>query len=170
VSWWLHIVLWTIYIDYHRLIITVHKYCRQRFLDNRQVHQELIKWVTKWLVPWFDCDGLLTCRGLNSNLGYFNCFTFIFVSFGESRLLVSWCASGRCGMSGSDEDRGKSRTPSAEDRGWSHRLGTRWSDDREVECRRVWFAPCTRRRVALVSWFSLKTKVDSLTVVWPRNH
>jgi hypothetical protein len=25
-------------------------------------------------------------------------FSFIFVSFGESRLLVSWCAGGRCGM------------------------------------------------------------------------
>jgi hypothetical protein len=25
------------------------------------------------------------------------CF-FIFVSFGETRLLVSWCAGGRCGM------------------------------------------------------------------------
>jgi hypothetical protein len=41
VSWWLHIVLWTIYFDYHCLIVTVHKYCQQRFLGNRQVHQEL---------------------------------------------------------------------------------------------------------------------------------
>jgi hypothetical protein len=24
-------------------------------------------------------------------------------------LLVSWCASGRCGMAGSDDDRGRSR-------------------------------------------------------------
>jgi hypothetical protein len=30
------------------------------------------------------------------------CFSFTFVSFGESRLLVSWCASGRCGMACSD--------------------------------------------------------------------
>jgi hypothetical protein len=30
-------------------------------------------------------------------------FSFIFVSFGESFLLVSWCASGRCGMACSDE-------------------------------------------------------------------
>jgi hypothetical protein len=29
-------------------------------------------------------------------------------------LLVSWCAGGRCGMTGSDENRGKSRKPSAE--------------------------------------------------------
>jgi hypothetical protein len=52
-------------------------------------------------------------------------FSFIFVSFGESCLLVSWCAGGRCGMACSDEDRGRSRRPGAEDRGWSHRLGTR---------------------------------------------
>jgi hypothetical protein len=56
-------------------------------------------------------------------------FSFIFVSFGESRLLVSWCAGGRCGMACSDEDRGRSRRPGAEDRGWSHRSGTRWSGD-----------------------------------------
>jgi hypothetical protein len=53
------------------------------------------------------------------------CFSFIFVSFGESRLLVSWCAVGRCGMACSDEDRDRSRRPDAEDRGWSHRSGTR---------------------------------------------
>jgi hypothetical protein len=37
------------------------------------------------------------------------CFSFIFVSFGESRLLVSWCAGGRCGKTCSDEDDGRSR-------------------------------------------------------------
>jgi hypothetical protein len=42
-------------------------------------------------------------------------FPFTFVSFGESRLLVSWCVDGRCGMTCSDEDRGRSRRPSAED-------------------------------------------------------
>jgi hypothetical protein len=47
-------------------------------------------------------------------------------------LLVSWCADGRCDMAGSDEDRGRSRRPSAEDRGWSHRSGTQWPDDQEV--------------------------------------
>jgi hypothetical protein len=52
----------------------------------------------------------------------------------ESRLLVSWCAGSRCGMTGRDEDRSRSRRPGAEDRGWSHRSGTRWSDDREVGC------------------------------------
>jgi hypothetical protein len=40
---------------------------------------------------------------------------FIFVSFRESRLLASWCAGDRCGMTGNDEDRGRSRRPVAED-------------------------------------------------------
>jgi hypothetical protein len=59
-------------------------------------------------------------------------------------LLVSWCAGGRCDMVCSDEDRDRSMRPGAEDRGWSHRLGTRW------------------RLGARVSWLSLKTKVDGL--------
>jgi hypothetical protein len=35
-------------------------------------------------------------------------------------------------MVGSAENRGRSRIPGVEDRGWSHRLGTRWPNDREV--------------------------------------
>jgi hypothetical protein len=61
----------------------------------------------------------------------FVCFTFIFVSVGESYLLVSWCASGMCGMSCSDEDRGRSRRLGAEDRGWSHGLSTQSPVDQE---------------------------------------
>jgi hypothetical protein len=53
-------------------------------------------------------------------------------SFGESYLLVSWCVGGRCGMTDSDEDCGRSRRHGAEDQRWSHRLGTRWPDNREV--------------------------------------
>ena len=34
-------------------------------------------------------------------------------------MLVSLCAGSRCDMAGSDEDRGRSRRPGAEDRGWS---------------------------------------------------
>jgi hypothetical protein len=45
------------------------------------------------------------------------CFYFIFVSLGESHLLVSWCVGGRCDMACSDEDHGRSRRPGAEDRG-----------------------------------------------------
>jgi hypothetical protein len=72
----------------------------------------------------FDCDESLTWRCLNSNPGHFVCFTFIFVLFGESRLLVLWCAYDRCDMTSSDEYRGRSRRPGAEDWGWSHRSGT----------------------------------------------
>jgi hypothetical protein len=60
------------------------------------------------------------------------CFSFIFVSFGESRLLVLWCAGGRCGMVCSDENHGTSRSPGVEDQGWSHRSDTQWPGDREV--------------------------------------
>jgi hypothetical protein len=60
------------------------------------------------------------------------CFSFTFVSFRESCLLVSLCAGGRCGMTCSDKDRDRSKRPGTEDRGWSHRLGTRWPGDREV--------------------------------------
>jgi hypothetical protein len=56
-------------------------------------------------------------------------FSFIFVSLGESCLLVSWCAGGRCDMTCNDEDHDMSRRPDAEDREWSHRSGTRWPDD-----------------------------------------
>jgi hypothetical protein len=90
------------------------------------------------------------------------CFSFIFVSFGESCLLVSWCAGGRCGMTCSDEDHGRSRRPGVEDWGWSHRSGTRWSGGREVGWRRVRSAPDMWRLGARVSWLSLKTKVDGL--------
>jgi hypothetical protein len=34
-------------------------------------------------------------------------------------LLVLWCVDDRCDLADSDEDRGRSRRPSAEDRGWS---------------------------------------------------
>jgi hypothetical protein len=73
-------------------------------------------------------------------------------------------------MACSDEDHDRSRRPDAEDRGWSHRSGTRWSSDREVGWRCVRSAPCTWRRGAWVSWLSLKIKVDGLSVVWPQNH
>jgi hypothetical protein len=84
-------------------------------------------------------------------------------------LLVSWCAGGRCGMADSDEDHGRSRRPGAEDRGWSHMSGTQWPGDQEVGWHCVQSASCTWRRGARVSWFSLKTKVNSLSMVWPQN-
>jgi hypothetical protein len=76
------------------------------------------------------------------NPGWFSCFTFILVSVGESCLLISWCAGGRCGMACSDEDLGRSRRPGAEDWGWSHGSGTRWLSDQDVRWHRVRSAPC----------------------------
>jgi hypothetical protein len=90
------------------------------------------------------------------------CFSFIFVSFRESCLLVSWCVGGRCGMACSDENRGRSRRPGAEDQRRSHKSGTRWPGGREVGWRRMWSAPGMWRLGAWVSWLSLKTKVDGL--------
>jgi hypothetical protein len=92
-------------------------------------------------------------------------FSLTFVSFGESRSLVSWCAGGRCNMACSDEDCGRSRRPGAEDRGWLHRSDTRWPSGRQVGWRRVRSTPGTWRLGARVSWLSLKTKVDGLWMV-----
>jgi hypothetical protein len=69
-------------------------------------------------------------------------------------------------MACSDEDRGRSRRPGAEDRGWSHRSDTRWPGGREVGWRRVWSTPDTWRLEARVSWLSLKTKVVEGLPVW----
>jgi hypothetical protein len=88
--------------------------------------------------------------------------SFIFVSFGESHLLVSWCSGGRCGMTCSDEDCGRSRRHGVEDRGWSHRSGTQCPGGREVGWCRVRSTPGTWRLGAHVSWLSLKIKVDGL--------
>jgi hypothetical protein len=65
-------------------------------------------------------------------------------------------------MACSNEDHGRSRRPSTEDQGLSHRLGTRWSGGREVGWHRVQSAPGTWRLGVRVSWLSLKTKVDGL--------
>jgi hypothetical protein len=77
--------------------------------------------------------------------GIVSFFSFIFVSFRESCLLVSWCADGRCDIACSDEDCGRSRRPGTEDQGWSHRSDTQWPGSREVGWRHVRSAPDTWR-------------------------
>jgi hypothetical protein len=89
-------------------------------------------------------------------------FSFTFVSFRESCFLVLWGASGRCGMACSNEDRGRSRRPGAEDRVWLHKSGTQWSGGQEVGWRRVRSALSTWTLAAWVSSLSIKTKVDGL--------
>jgi hypothetical protein len=69
-------------------------------------------------------------------------------------------------MACSDEDRGRSRRPGAEDQGWSHRSGTWWLGGREVGWHRVRSAPGTWRLEARVSWLILKTKVVEGFSVW----
>jgi hypothetical protein len=125
---------------------------------------------TKWSVPWFNCDESLTWRGLILNPRQFR-FVFLLSLFVwriafACLMVCRWQVRMAC----SDKDCGRNRRPSAEDRGWSHRSGTRWPGDREVGWHRVRSAPCTRRRGARVSWLSLKTKVDGLSVIWPQNH
>jgi hypothetical protein len=51
-----------------------------------------------------------------------------------------------------------------------HISGTRWPDDREVRWRFVRSVLLTKRQGAWVSQFSLETKADGLSVVWPQNH
>jgi hypothetical protein len=65
-------------------------------------------------------------------------------------------------MKYSDEDRGRSRRPGLEDRGWSHRSDTLWSDGRQVKWHRVWSALGTWRLGVWVSLLIHKTKVDVL--------
>jgi hypothetical protein len=65
-------------------------------------------------------------------------------------------------MACSNEDHGRSRRSGAEDRGWSHKSGTRWPGGREVGWRHVRSASATWRLGARVSCLSLKTKVDGL--------
>jgi hypothetical protein len=66
----------------------------------------------------------------------------------------------------SDENRGRSRRPGAEDRGWSHMSDTRWPGGREIGRRRVRSAPGMWRLEAWISWLSLKTKVVEGFPVW----
>jgi hypothetical protein len=93
-----------------------------------------------------------------------------FILCGESRLLISLCATGRCGIASSNEDHGRSRRHGAKDHRWSHMADTRWLSDREVGWHRVWSAPCMWRREARVPLLSFKTMVDGSSVVWPQNH
>jgi hypothetical protein len=46
-------------------------------------------------------------------------YYYIFVSCGESCLLVLWCVGDKCDMTSSDEDHGRSRRTGVQDWGWS---------------------------------------------------
>jgi hypothetical protein len=74
----------------------------------------------------------LSCRGLNSNLGHFDYFTFIICFVWKITFACLVVCRWQVQHDDNDKDRGKSRTPDADDRGWSRRSSTRWLDDREV--------------------------------------
>jgi hypothetical protein len=95
--------------------------------------------------------------------------TLLSILVGESCLLVSWCACDMCDMTGSDEDRDRSRRLSAEDRGWSstcrvfggqiiERLGDavcglhRAQGDNKCEV----LGSASKPRSTVCQWFSLK--------------
>jgi hypothetical protein len=108
--------------------------------------------------------------GFEFEFGTVRLFYLYHLFVGESRLLISWCVGGRCYMTGSDDDCDRSRRHGVEEQGWSHRSGTQWSSNREVRWWCVRSAPCMWRWRAWVSWLSLKTKVDDLSMVWHQNH
>jgi hypothetical protein len=65
----------------------------------------------------------------------FRWFYYLYLVRMENHVCLSrgvYVAGGSCGMAGNDEDRSWSRRPGVEVQGWSHRLGTRWPDDRNV--------------------------------------
>jgi hypothetical protein len=94
----------------------------------------------------------------------------IVVLFGESCLLFSWCAGGRCGMAGSDEDHGRSRRHYVEDRGWSDtgRVLDGWTIGRSGDAvcglyhargdeEHVFLGWASKPRLTGCQWFDLKT-------------
>jgi hypothetical protein len=85
-------------------------------------------------------------------------------------LLVSWCAGGRCGMAGSDEDHGRSRGLGAEDRGWSStgRVLGGWMVERSGDAvcglyyaqgddEREFLGLASKPRSVICQWLGLKT-------------
>jgi hypothetical protein len=96
-------------------------------------------------------------------------FTFIFVSSGESCLLVSWCTDGRRGMMGSNENHDRSRRPGAENWGWSHSSDTQWPYDWKVgatvcglhrargDKEHEFLGWASKLRLTVRQWFDLKT-------------
>jgi hypothetical protein len=92
-------------------------------------------------------------------------------------LLISWCVGDRCDIAGSDEDLGRSRRPSAEDRVWSRtgrvlggqtigRLGDavcglyHAQEDEE----HVFLALASKPRWTVCQWFGLKTIGTGLVI------
>jgi hypothetical protein len=100
----------------------------------------------------------------------------------ELHLPVSWFVGNRCDIVGSDEDRGRSRRPGAEGRGWSRTsrvLGGQMIDrmgDNVCGLYRAqgdeehgFFGLALKPRSIVCQWFGLKT-IGTCFLVEPRNH
>jgi hypothetical protein len=103
---------------------------------------------------------------LNSNPGYFGCFTPI-CSYVQSCLLVSWCVGDRCDIAGSDEDRGRSRRPGVEDQEWS--TTCRWVSWFGPRNRQLWFSDLSLKITVRVSWFGPQNQVGDGLSIAPQN-
>jgi hypothetical protein len=100
------------------------------FVVNELIKREIEKLSGQYL-SWI-CVESLTCHGLNLNLRYFICFTFYLCIMWRITFACLVVCSGRCGMTDSDKDHGRSRRPSTEDRRLSYRSVTRCPDDKKV--------------------------------------
>jgi hypothetical protein len=85
------------------LVVLDSKFKLCAFVLSMYSSREIEKPIDQYLSSM--CDESLTCHGLNLNPRRFGGFTFIFISCGESCLLISWCAGDRCNMTDSDEYR-----------------------------------------------------------------
>jgi hypothetical protein len=110
-----------------------------------------------------------SCLGLNSNPGGFGGST-LSILYGESCLLVSWYVGDRCDMTDSDEDCGRSRRPSVEDRDGQAQAGysvAGRSRGRVMLC----VVYTVHKETRSVRFFvEPQNKVNGLSVVWPQNH
>jgi hypothetical protein len=91
------------------------------------------------------------------------------ILYGDSCLLVSWCAGDRCDMAGSDENHGKSRRDSAEDWGWSSQVGN--SVPARSRGRVTLCVVCTMHKEMRSAGFLVRpqNKGRRFLPVWPQN-
>jgi hypothetical protein len=108
--------------------------------------------------------------------------TLLFISCEETHLLVSLCVGDKCGMTGSDEDRGRSRRLGVEDWGWSSTgrvLGCQMINrSGDTVCglhhaqgdeEREFLSLASKPRSTVSPGLASKS-VATVLVVWPQNH
>jgi hypothetical protein len=98
-------------------------------------------------------------------------YLYLCFLFEESYLFISLCAGGRCGMTDSNEDHGRSRRLSAEDRWWSSTdriLGGQMIERSGDTVCSLYHAWGDEEHVFLGG--ISKPKINRLSVVWLQNH